>query len=125
MSKSDEPDNNGNEPPKRIGLSDMDRTSYLFFGYTILISGAIYILCVDSFLFPLDTLKTIVMSDRGKLRKGSNSHAAKPGIFQITQRIVKKEGIRRFWRGLMISYYRLWSFCFWNISWSGFILLSV
>lgn len=43
--------------PKRIGLADMDGSKYLTF-------GSAFILAVDSALFPLDTLKTILMSNR-------------------------------------------------------------
>jgi hypothetical protein len=110
-----------------VSLIWTEEATYSLVNNTImaLIAGAIYILCVDSFLFPLDTLKTIVMSDRKKLRKGSNSPAANSGIFQTTKLILEKEGIRRFWRGLMISYDRVWSFCFGNISWSSFVLFSL
>ena len=45
------------EIPKRIGLSDMDGSKYLTF-------GSAFILAVDAALFPLDTIKTIIMADR-------------------------------------------------------------
>ncbi|KAI9204210.1 mitochondrial carrier domain-containing protein [Polychytrium aggregatum] len=73
------------EPPKRIGLEDMDGSRYLGF-------GSLFILMVDSFLFPLDTIKTIIMSERG-------SHKSS-GTFRTIARVIKHEGITRFWRGL-------------------------
>jgi hypothetical protein len=45
------------DEPKRIGLSDMDTSKYMTF-------GSLFILAVDTSLFPLDTLKTIIMSER-------------------------------------------------------------
>ena len=55
--------------PKRISLSDMDTSKYMTF-------GSLFILAVDTALFPLDTLKTIVMSDRGKkLKETTNNHS--------------------------------------------------
>ena len=41
----------------RIGLSEMDGTKYLAFGSS-------FILAIDSILFPLDTIKTIIMAER-------------------------------------------------------------
>ncbi|KAJ3288484.1 hypothetical protein HK104_008159, partial [Borealophlyctis nickersoniae] len=49
--------------PERINLSDMDATRYAVF-------GSLFILAVDSTLFPLDTIKTVIMSERG-VRQGS------------------------------------------------------
>lgn len=84
------------DPPARIGLSDMDKSSYLSM-------GAVYILCVDSLMFPLDTLKTIIMSDRQKLQNGSRTSKS-PGLLKMTIRITKKEGINRFWQGKFTIY---------------------
>eukprot|EP00842_Homolaphlyctis_polyrhiza_P004995 jgi/Hompol1/5497/HPOL_000199-RA len=75
--------------PKRIGLSDMDSIRYMAF-------GSLFILMVDSCLFPLDTIKTIIMAERSK-------QLHKQNMFKMVFRIAKHEGILRFWRGLMPS----------------------
>ncbi|KAJ3023046.1 hypothetical protein HKX48_004528 [Thoreauomyces humboldtii] len=73
--------------PQRVSLADMDTTKYAAF-------GSLFILGVDSTLFPLDTVKTVIMSQRG-------TPFAAPGILQTVRRMVKTEGIPRFWRGLV------------------------
>ncbi|KAI8897509.1 mitochondrial carrier domain-containing protein [Globomyces pollinis-pini] len=75
------------EGPKRISLSDMDSTKYMIF-------GSLFILGVDTMLFPLDTLKTIVMSERSK--KATKS----PNLFKLALNIAQREGVPRFWRGI-------------------------
>jgi hypothetical protein len=45
------------EAPKRIGLEDMDPSKYMSF-------GSVFIIAVDTMMFPLDTIKTIIMSER-------------------------------------------------------------
>ena len=92
--------NQDGKPPKRISLSDMDATKYMTF-------GSLFILAVDTTLFPLDTLKTIIMSDRGK--KAINCHSnnsqksLRPNIFRMALGIARKEGLFRFWRGVVPS----------------------
>ncbi|KAJ3051044.1 hypothetical protein HK097_007987 [Rhizophlyctis rosea] len=71
-------------PPPRINLSEMDATRYALF-------GSLFILAVDSALFPLDTVKTLIMNERG---------IRKEGVLRMIGRIAKTEGIARFWRGL-------------------------
>ncbi|KAL5036457.1 hypothetical protein BDV3_005141 [Batrachochytrium dendrobatidis] len=75
--------------PKRVGLSDMDGIRYMIF-------GSLFILGVDSSLFPLDTVKTIIMSERSR-------QLHKQNVFRMIYRIAKDEGILRFWRGLFPS----------------------
>jgi hypothetical protein len=79
------------EMPKRIGLSDMDGSRYLTF-------GSLFILAIDSLLFPLDTLKTIIMSERRNKLVKSNA-----GLLGRTWQIARREGIARFWRGMTPS----------------------
>ncbi|KAJ3167921.1 hypothetical protein HDU88_001868 [Geranomyces variabilis] len=71
---------------ERLGLKDLDTTKYAAF-------GSIFILAVDSSLFPLDTVKTVIMSQRG-----SPFHT--PGIFATFRTLFRAEGLSRFWRGL-------------------------
>ena len=93
-----------NPPPKRIALSDMDAKKYMTF-------GSLFILAVDTALFPLDTLKTIIMSDRGKKignnLKNPSSHRpqtpGKPSVFRLAFNIARREGVLRFWRGVVPS----------------------
>ncbi|KND03029.1 uncharacterized protein SPPG_02099 [Spizellomyces punctatus DAOM BR117] len=73
--------------PERINLSDMDSSRYAAF-------GSIFILGVDSCLFPLDTIKTLIMSQR------EATFGREPNILRLIWRIAKTEGIARFWRGL-------------------------
>jgi hypothetical protein len=72
--------------PKRIDIEDLDRARYMFF-------GSFFILGVNTALFPLDTLTTIIMSDVKQLGKQKS-------IPCLIQKIVKTQGIFRFWRGL-------------------------
>ena len=74
--------------PQRIGIQDMDSKRYLVY-------GSFFILATNATLFPLDTLTTIVMADQAS--SGSTS------IPKLIQRIAKKEGIFRFWRGVLPS----------------------
>lgn len=83
-----------NGSPTYTGLSDMDPKKFVTF-------GSLFILAIDSLLFPLDTIKTIIMADRRK--KAKIGVAAKEGVWKLTRRIWKKEGITRFWRGIMPS----------------------
>jgi hypothetical protein len=73
--------------PKRIGIEDMEPVKYMAF-------GSLFILGLNSALFPLDTLTTIVMAE-GRPPSKSLSHLAKS--------IARREGIPRFWRGLGAS----------------------
>ncbi|KAJ3031299.1 hypothetical protein HDV00_008389, partial [Rhizophlyctis rosea] len=70
------PDTSPHEP-SRINLSDMDATRYAMF-------GSLFILAVDSSLFPLDTVKTLIMNERG-VRKES--------IFRLIFRIGRTEAM--------------------------------
>lgn len=73
--------------PKRIGIEDMEPGKYLVF-------GSMFILGLNSALFPLDTLTTIVMAEG---RPPSKS------LFHLARSIARREGIPRFWRGLGAS----------------------
>ncbi|KAI9099950.1 mitochondrial carrier domain-containing protein [Phlyctochytrium arcticum] len=79
--------NNGTSAPERINLSDMDSVQYILYG-----SG--FILALDSCLFPLDTVKTVIMSQR-EVPLGRPQ-----GLVKIIWNIARTEGIARFWRGL-------------------------
>ncbi|KAI9014721.1 mitochondrial carrier domain-containing protein [Gaertneriomyces semiglobifer] len=72
--------------PERINLSDMDTGKYAAF-------GSLFILCVDTSLFPLDTVKTVIMSDKG-------AQFGRTSVIKTIYRMAKNEGIARFWRGL-------------------------
>ena len=80
--------------PKRIGLSDMDTSKYMTF-------GSLFILAVDTSLFPLDTLKTIIMSDR--IKKSLKGKGKPQSVIKMAWGIGKREGILRFWRGVVPS----------------------
>ncbi|KAI8821728.1 mitochondrial carrier domain-containing protein [Fimicolochytrium jonesii] len=71
----------------RVNLSDMDSGKYAVF-------GSLFILGLDSCLFPLDTVKTVIMSQRG-------TSFGNTGILHTVYRIARTEGIPRFWRGLL------------------------
>ena len=73
--------------PKRIGIEEMEPAKYLAF-------GSLFILGLNSALFPLDTLTTIVMAEG---RPPSKS------LFHLAKSIARREGIPRFWRGLGAS----------------------
>ncbi|KAI8916153.1 mitochondrial carrier domain-containing protein [Gorgonomyces haynaldii] len=81
--------------PKRVGLSDMEPQRYLTF-------GSLFILMIDSALYPIDTIKTIIMADRRKKMKSGKNYKS-PGLFKLTSQIAKREGIARFWRGMVPS----------------------
>ncbi|TPX55551.1 hypothetical protein PhCBS80983_g05221 [Powellomyces hirtus] len=72
---------------ERVSLADMDTTKYAAF-------GSIFILAVDSTLFPLDTVKTVVMSQRGT-PFGTTS------VYRTARNLLRAEGLARFWRGLL------------------------
>jgi hypothetical protein len=78
--------------PKRIGLEDMDPSKYMSF-------GSLYIIGVDSLMFPLDTIKTIIMAERVSFI--NKSKKAKQSLLKMTLKIAKREGIARFWRGII------------------------
>ncbi|KAL2918671.1 hypothetical protein HK105_201505 [Polyrhizophydium stewartii] len=75
--------------PQRIGLSDMDGLKYMAF-------GSLFIISVDSMLFPLDTIKTIIMAERSR-------HVHRQGLIKMVLRIAHHEGVARFWHGLAPS----------------------
>ncbi|KAI8919621.1 mitochondrial carrier domain-containing protein [Entophlyctis helioformis] len=85
----DDDDDDDENVPKRIGLSDMDGARYMIF-------GSAFILGVDSMLFPLDTIKTIIMSERSRQYQ-------RKSLTKMIWRIGQQEGILRFWRGLLPS----------------------
>ncbi|KAI8849109.1 mitochondrial carrier domain-containing protein [Chytridium lagenaria] len=72
--------------PTRIGLSDMNTQKFAML-------GSFFIVGLDTAMFPLNTLQTIMMSERSV--KGRKSI----GVLKLTSYIFKSEGIGRFWKG--------------------------
>lgn len=73
------------EAPKRVGLSDMNLSKFATL-------GAAFIVGLETALFPLNTMQTILMSERsGKARSQT--------MWRLGSHIAKTEGIARFWRG--------------------------
>lgn len=71
---------------KRIGFDDLDIVKYGCY-------GSLFIVGINATLFPLDTITTI--------RIASNSSHSSMSVFKLVKDMYKKEGILRFWRGVV------------------------
>ncbi|KAJ3414684.1 hypothetical protein HDV05_006219 [Chytridiales sp. JEL 0842] len=76
------------ETMKRISLSEMNASVFAA-------TGSAFIVALDTALFPLNTIQTIMMSDRSQAGSGRSAHS----IRKMVSHILKTEGLGRFWKG--------------------------
>ncbi|KAI9333301.1 mitochondrial carrier domain-containing protein [Obelidium mucronatum] len=72
--------------PKRINISEMNTTKFAAL-------GSLMIVAMETMLFPLNTIQTILMSQRTTQKSKS--------LVKTIRHVVKTEGVVRLWRGIL------------------------
>ncbi|RKP00286.1 hypothetical protein CXG81DRAFT_7875, partial [Caulochytrium protostelioides] len=80
--------------PERITLAAMDPLAFFQF-------GSLFIVAVDSALYPLETLKTITMAKRRLGRPRGAAAAPSESFVRAIRHTLQTEGLRRLWHGIV------------------------